>query len=863
MNKKIIGIIFSMLMVTSSVIIVTGEFNSNKEKKVIKNLENYYSNDFELLIESSGLSTWNEHFQISIEITKPEKALYLNNNKVFPLILTTIIIGSITVETEVSGSQAEKVEFYIDDVLEYTDYSEPFNWIWDEQISMKHTIKVKAYDQNKTSVEKSINVWIFNGEADISPPKVWLTSPLPTDLLYEPTWDVAVVSEDIVSLSAAKIGGSEEISHTIFEYSSDGYEWTQINIDTNGGFEGIIFDNDEDHWYGGNKKMGEEGWNSVLDISSFPEMDYFLRATMTDITGRSGSCIRKIHLDRTPPKPIIQNPSFGARVSGIVEFIASSNANNVVSMEVKLFHGSPGWFNQSGLGNARQNPGDGGICAPTATANGLAGLGENKIYPPGEAGNDTAVQQELIDDMNTDKKNGTNCWKPTGGANNENETDQMGDAIKKYLEERGIGCSNDSGYDVKVYKVKIDKKNGEWGIVPGSNEITFEEYSKQIRLKQAVILAFADFHINHSKELNVYSNGYRLELPNGTESHAVTGRGTNSEENDEGYNEVSIQDTNGENKTCSWTNFSDGGGGNISVMQYGRRFRAIIGMWVICPKNKDAKVSNIGIDNNPQDGFMIAYDTNGVEDGTHVFIVDMVDSDGFIGSDAIILEIDNTYEDNENPYIKIQTPQNNQQVSNPIYIGGYADDGPDGSGITLIDYNLQWNGGNYDGPDHPIDPPQQYIDFLFGPIDLSNYIQPGDLITITVFATDDAGNTGFDTVTVTWVEDEDNTPPVTKKTIGEPNEDGGYIIWPFTPITFEATDDMSGVQYIYYEVWWDSDEDGIVDMLMAEKTVYDNIVMFSVDMYGILINTIELRWYAVDNADNIEDMHYQQHYVTP
>ena len=37
-------------------------------------------------------------------------------------------------------------------------------------------------------------------------------------------------------------------------------------------------------------------------------------------------------------------------------------------------------------------------------------------------------------------------------------------------------------------------------------------------------------------------------------------------------------------------------------------------------------------------------------------------------------------EDNENPDTKIQTPQNNQQVSNPINIGGYADDGPDGSG---------------------------------------------------------------------------------------------------------------------------------------------------------------------------------------
>jgi len=219
--------------------------------------------------------------------------------------------------------------------------------------------------------------------------------------------------------------------------------------------------------------------------------------------------------------------------------------------------------------------------------------------------------------------------------------------------------------------------------------------------------------------------------------------------------------------------------------------------------------------------------------------------------------------DNTPPETKVETPTNGGQVSNPLIVGGYADDGPDGSGVALLDYLIEWDGGNYDGADYPIDPPRQHVQYELGPLELGSFIQPGDWISITVFATDDAGNTGSDMVTVTWEDNEDITPPVTEKIIGEPNENGGYIIWPFTPITFEATDDDSGVDYIYYEVWWDSDEDEIVDIMMGSEKVYDETLTFSVDMWGVLFGYMELRWFAVDNAGNPEDMHYQEHFVNP
>ena len=61
----------------------------------------------------------------------------------------------------------------------------------------------------------------------------------------------------------------------------------------------------------------------------------------------------------------------------------------------------------------------------------------------------------------------------------------------------------------------------------------------------------------------------------------------------------------------------------------------------------------------------------------------------------------------------------------------------------------------------------------------------------------------------------DTTPPITIKSFGGPfyeNAEGEWIgnnsvIW------LNATDDKSGVNYTHYEIWWDSDNDGIIDCL--------------------------------------------------
>ena len=102
---------------------------------------------------------------IDVDIIKPLKALYINNNRLFPYFKSRII-GKIDIEAVVnedwwgSGS-AEKVEFYIDGNLKETVTSKPYIWTWSKIKFGKHIIKVVAYDYEGKSDFKEIEVYKF------------------------------------------------------------------------------------------------------------------------------------------------------------------------------------------------------------------------------------------------------------------------------------------------------------------------------------------------------------------------------------------------------------------------------------------------------------------------------------------------------------------------------------------------------------------------------------------------------------------------------------------------------------------------------------------------------------------------------
>jgi len=84
-----------------------------------------------------------------IEVTKPENAIYLfNKNRVS--FFWPLIIGPIDVEVDASDDEyeIEKVEFYVDDVYQANDTSEPYSWKWNKLMFFRHRLKAVVFNSN-------------------------------------------------------------------------------------------------------------------------------------------------------------------------------------------------------------------------------------------------------------------------------------------------------------------------------------------------------------------------------------------------------------------------------------------------------------------------------------------------------------------------------------------------------------------------------------------------------------------------------------------------------------------------------------------------------------------------------------------
>jgi hypothetical protein len=94
-----------------------------------------------------------------VEIMKPTNGVYLFNKKIldFP---RPLIIGRITIEATASDTMytIEQVEFSIDDSIQSTDTTAPYNWQWTTWSFFKHTITATAYNAVGNCSSETINV---------------------------------------------------------------------------------------------------------------------------------------------------------------------------------------------------------------------------------------------------------------------------------------------------------------------------------------------------------------------------------------------------------------------------------------------------------------------------------------------------------------------------------------------------------------------------------------------------------------------------------------------------------------------------------------------------------------------------------
>ncbi len=145
MWKKGLCLVVVMLFVSTAVGVAINKMGASTDITVENNPTTAFSN-------------------IAIEIIKPKSGyLYIYDKEVFPLIFMTVIIGSVTVEANVeSDNEIDKVEFYIDNELNYVDYEAYYSWEWVESAHLRHEIKVIAYDIEGNTAYDSISVYIFN-----------------------------------------------------------------------------------------------------------------------------------------------------------------------------------------------------------------------------------------------------------------------------------------------------------------------------------------------------------------------------------------------------------------------------------------------------------------------------------------------------------------------------------------------------------------------------------------------------------------------------------------------------------------------------------------------------------------------------
>ncbi len=105
------------------------------------------------------LKTYYLELNVSVEIEKPQAGhLYIFDRDIAG-IGKTIIIGRITIVA--NASNAEKVEFYINDELRYVDESMPYSWVWDEFTVGNYEIKVIAYGDDSKAEDELRIIKIF------------------------------------------------------------------------------------------------------------------------------------------------------------------------------------------------------------------------------------------------------------------------------------------------------------------------------------------------------------------------------------------------------------------------------------------------------------------------------------------------------------------------------------------------------------------------------------------------------------------------------------------------------------------------------------------------------------------------------
>jgi parallel beta-helix repeat protein len=213
-------------------------------------------------------------------------------------LLNEIVSATVTVSTEIHARNGDqKVEFYIEDQLEYTDDDMPYEWNWNtsQYSETDHRITAKAYDMFGLNVSTSTVVFVDN-----SPPTVFFEEPEPENR-YSGTLIVSVNAVDNRELDKVYV-------------SCDNSTWIVMSYD-----------------------LSDLLWTYDLDTTTLSDGAHTLTALALDQVGHPASTSTTLFTDNKPPQLTIQSPQSGLTVALTLSVtVQASDVSGISKIEYYL-----------------------------------------------------------------------------------------------------------------------------------------------------------------------------------------------------------------------------------------------------------------------------------------------------------------------------------------------------------------------------------------------------------------------------------------------------------------------------------------------------------------------------------------------
>ncbi len=227
---------------------------------------------------------------------------WLTESIVFPKITSPLsggtVSSTVTVSTIVyARSGVGRVEFYIDDQLEYIDYDAPFEWDWNttQYAESEHEINAKAYDAFGLKTSTSITIFVDN--------------------------------------TAPAVSIKEPVSGNIYSGTAD----ISVNVTDNRELANVYVKVDNTEWLVMTYNSTDLLWKYDLNTATLSDGQHTLMFLALDKASNPTTTSTTLFVDNTPPTLTIQTPQSGTTVGMTLSVeIQANDASGISRIEFYL-----------------------------------------------------------------------------------------------------------------------------------------------------------------------------------------------------------------------------------------------------------------------------------------------------------------------------------------------------------------------------------------------------------------------------------------------------------------------------------------------------------------------------------------------